>query len=441
MVQLPLQDWAPFYLVKPTMVMERVLPWPQLAITLVLALLAFAGALALALLARGALVTAFARRPSPRTRTVMILVLALAAWSITLLEPKIEPPPVELSGAVVGSAGPRVEIGWRRAIAGVPAAQVAQAIARDLAALQAWLGLGPLNDTLLVADAWSEPDEFNLDPGGPGQVVLRAALGDPALPLEELMATVRAVQILDRAPVYRWHEDRYWLLVGLTAWWEARANPAYAALLERRAQAAAAWLRHHGSSYEGALRLSARTQEQLGSCLNAALDARAVQLLADSLGEAGLRTLMRKAFAAADDDLPGMLATPGLERLLDEAGMPLSTLAARLEQSLAKPSDAAARPALPRLTVRAVALPGRMAELHYRLLNRPPGARVTLHYATLQPGSLRLYPVQTPPLPARDSGVLPATFVSGERVLMIGRAWDAGLGCHYHFDAIRQELP
>lgn len=444
-LQLPLGDWAPFYLIKQTMVLERQLPALQLAITLALAAAVFAAALALVLLARGALVTALARRPSARTQTVMVLLFMLGFWAMTLLAPKVEPPPVELANAVVSDAGPvapRVKIGWRRDIGGIGAAQAANTMARDLAALQAWLALPRLADTLLVADGWSEPDEFKLGHGAPGQVVVRAALGDPALSLHDLMAMMGTVQVLDQAPAYRWREDRFWLLPGLAAWRQARHNPAYAALLERRAQVAAAWLRRgaagQDSPLEAVLRQGAFTNERLGDCLNTALGARAVQLLADSLGEARLRDMMRQAFAPQQDDLAGMLRTRSLDRLLEEAGLPLPTLAARLDAALA---PAITPPASPRLTVQALALDGHLAELHYRLDQGPPGERVTINYLPLRPGEVRAWIEQAASAPARASGVLPATFVRGQHVLVYGKAWDPALGCHVHFGAVHQELP
>jgi hypothetical protein len=137
------------------------------------------------------------------------------------------------------------------------------------------------------------------------------------------------------------------------------------------------------------------------------------------------------------DDAAGMAAVRGADRLLMNAGYSVARVSAALERTLPR----AAAPAMPALQLHAVALRGAMVELRYRLINRPAGADLALHYRALRPAESVVAGEATAWAAAQDRGVLPATFVKGNRVLVFAQARDADLGCSYRFGAVRKELP
>jgi hypothetical protein len=435
--QLPIEDWAAFHLVKLTMVLERSqAPWWELGVTTALALGLLALSTAMAALARGALVIALARRPSARTRSLLALGFGILVGVAMLLEKRVDPPPLRMQEAAVSRSRPEVRIGWRHPIGGVPAAEVAARISRDLARMQEWLGLGELTETSLVADAWSDPARFRIGQGAPDQLVMHAALGHPDLPLRELEAALRRAHLVKQSPLYGWREDRTWLIAGFGLWWGTREDPALRALLERRALAAARWLKVYGVDTATALAHGATTREMLGECLSGALSWRALQVVADRLGPRRFQVLMRQALGEAlPDTLRGLFAIRASAALLEEAGLPPSQLAAALHQAL----PAGAGHAMPALRFDAAGLEGAMVELRYRMVNRPAGD-VTIHYRSLLPAESTVHDTAAWP-GAPDSGVLPATFVRGRHVLVFAEARDPDLGCTYRFGATRRELP
>lgn len=442
LLQMPSEDWPPFHLVKASMALERSqVPWRELGITVATALATLSIALGLALSAQGALVVALARRPSARTRTVLALLFGVMVLIATVLEKRRDPPPLEMQMAVASASLPRVEIGWLHQVGSMPAPEAAARISADLARMQAWLGMARLARTSLMLHSWGEAGDYTEVRGSPHHVVIRAALGHPDLPVRDLEATLRATHVLDQAPLYRWREDRQWLLTGFTLWWGAQEDAAFQTLLERRARAAADRLQADAANavdYAPSLRASASTDEALGSCLSDALSWRAVRILADDLGPERFRALMRAALAVPlADDLDGIASVRATDALLEAAGHSMNRVGATLGRVL--PPRALAP--LPALQVEARPLAGDMVELHYRASHLPAGADVALHYRPLRAAESIVSGAGTRWAALQASGVIPAVFTSGSRVLVFGQVRDRSLGCAYRFGAIRKELP
>ena len=433
-LQQPMTQWPPFLVAGEAMALEGVQPpWREIAITAAMAGGLLAAALLLALSARGALVVVLARRLSAGARTLLAFAFGAVFALSTLLEKRVPPQPFRLEQAVSSQAEPAVQVGWTGKVGGVAPGRLAESMSSDLAAMQGWLGLGRLAPLSLVPDAWREADDIGFGKAGRGQLVVRAALGAPDLALPQLQEMARIAQILDQSPAYDWREDRTWLLRGFSAWWQAERTEGYAALLQRRAAFAARLLHAHGLDPERALRQSETTDQLLGDCLGAAYAWRAMQVLHARLGAQGFQALMRAALAQhTTDDARSLLRASATADLLAQAGMPLAQLAQamRLAPLPAPPTTLQVQPAR---------LAGAMFELRYRILGAPPGSLV-LGYKTLQPGESSARPDATYRAGAA-SGVLPATFTGGSRVLVMAEAYDAGLACRYRIGAVRAALP
>ncbi|PQP00805.1 hypothetical protein C5614_04380 [Massilia phosphatilytica] len=439
-LQLPLREWPPLVLVRGDMVMETRLPWHELAITAALAAGLAAASLLLAFAARGALPVVLARPLSARARTLVAFVLAGVAGLSTLMEHRAAPPPFHLQQAVSSRSGPAVHVGWQGDVAGVAPAQLAERIAVDLAALRAWLGLGPLSQLSLVPDAWREPDEITFAQGSTRHLVIRAALGAPDLSLPQLQEVARAAHIVDQSPVQGWREDRSWLVWGFTGWWGAQQDRERRVLLQRRAAAAARLLATHGMDTRAALARPDTMDELLGDCLAAALSWRAVQTLHERLGPERFRNLMQAALAGPGaDDVRALVEARPSARLLAQAGLPLADLARAVDEALA-PAQDEALPAPAALRVAAVPQAGAMAALRYRVTDPAPDG-LSVRYKLLRPAESGVDPLTTLWAGGAASGVLPATFAGGTRVFVMADAPAPALGCRYRLGAVRVELP
>jgi hypothetical protein len=132
------------------------------------------------------------------------------------------------------------------------------------------------------------------------------------------------------------------------------------------------------------------------------------------------------------DDARSLLRVRASADLLAQAGMPLPQLAQAMQLApLPAPPTA--------LQVQPARLAGAMFELRYRILGAPP-AGLVLGYKTLHPGESSAAPDAAYRAGAA-SGVLPATFTGGSRVLVTAQAYDAGLACRYRIGAVREALP
>jgi hypothetical protein len=438
--QLPFREWAPVVLVRSDMVTEPHAPWRELALTGTLAAGLAGVSLLLALAARGALPVVLARPLSARTRTLVAFMLAGVAGLSTLMEHRAVPPPFRLEQAVSNKSGPAVHVGWQAPVAGIAPAQLAERIASDLAALQAWLGLGPLAQLSLVPDAWREPDEITFFQGSVHHLVIRAALGAPDLALAQLQEVARVAHIVDQSPVQGWREDRSWLVWGFTGWWGAERDGARRALLQRRAAAAARLLAVHGMDARTALARPDAMDELLGDCLATAWSWRAVQALHDRLGDARFHTLMRTALAGpAADDARALVGSRSTARLLEQAGLSVADLARDVDRALVAPPDGTT-PAPALLRVDAVPQAGAMAALRYRIAGAAP-AGLAVRYKLLRPMESSVDPLTTLWAGGAASGMLPATFAGGTRVFVMADAPDPALDCRYRLGAVRVELP
>ena len=447
-VQLPAGQWPPFFLVRETMVLEAENPpWRELAITFGVTLALLGAALALALAVQGALVLALARRLSARSRTLLAFAFGAVVSLGMLMDERTEPPPFSMQAAVSSPAYPAVNIGWHPPIQGIPAAQLAERISKDLGAMQQWLGMDTLPELSVVADAWREADYIELDEANDTHIVLRAALGDPMLPLARLEGTIRASQIAVHGPVYDWREDRAWLIWGFSMWWGAREDNARAAQLRERALAAASLLAAQGMSMAEALRASETSYELLGDCLDEGFTWHAVQTLHDSLGAVRFRALMRAALGEPHADRVQSLARIATtERLLTEAGLPLGELAAAMQRGLPLPAEAQsgdggpAQP-LPSLQVTSARLGGDVHELRYQVTGVPADSELSIRFKPLLPMESRVNRRDTLWAGSQRQGVLPATFAGGTRVLVTAEASEVRLGCRYRVGAVRKEVP
>jgi hypothetical protein len=432
-----LAHYPPLSLVLDELVLESAIPWSWIAVATALASGFAAVACLLAFAGRGALPLVLARPLSARTRTMVAFAIAGFAGLTTLLEHRTQAPPFQLEDAVSSRGEPAVRVGWRQDVAGMPAAQLAERIAVDLATVRDWLGLGRLAQTALVADVWREPDDVGFSSASGNQVVIRAALGAPEVSVAQLQETVRVAQIIDQAPIQRFREDRDWLLWGFSGWWGGPRDAARRALLGRRAAAAGRLLKAHGMDAGAALRQVGVANELLGDCLVDALAWRAVQSLHDRLGEARFRALMRTALAGpAGDDARALFGIRSTADLLAQAGYPLDELAQSVDQALVSSATAA----LPALRVQVVPQAGAMAALRYRVDGLlPPGLDV--RYTVLKPMDARPSTTDMQRVGGKAAGMIPATFARGTRVLVAAEAPDPDLQCPYRVGAVRVELP
>ena len=437
--QRPPAEWPPFLVAGEAMALFGAPPpWQEIGITAALALGLMGISLALAVSARGALAVVLARRMSSRARTLVAFAFGIVGALITLVEKRVPPPPFRLEQAVSSQGEPVVKVGWMGEVGGMAPARLAKEISTDLASMRAWLELRPLAPVSLVPDAWREAHEISFSKARPNQLLVRAALGAPELALPQLREMVRIGEILDQSPAYTWREDRTWLLRGFSAWWEADRTEGYAALLQRRANLAARLLRAYGMDDEAALRRADTTDELLGECLGSAWAWRAVQTLHDRLGPERYRRLMRAALGQPSfDDGRSLVRVAATAELLEQAGLPLRTLAQAMHQDLGQDRSTAPPSTL---QVQAARLAGTSAELRYRITGAAPSG-LTVRYKALRPAEPSVDPKTTWWAGATTSGVLPATFAAGTRVFVMAEAFDPALGCRYRLGAVRKELP
>jgi hypothetical protein len=460
-LQMAPGEWPPFMLVRDSAAVDAVLPsWRELGPSAGLALLFIGAALLLALGGRGALPVALARPMSARGRTAVALALAGLAGLSNVLERRTAPPAFRLQQVVSHPGPPAVHIGWLHDVGGVPPAVLAARIGADLADMQGWLGLGTpaqLAQVWLVPDAGHASDDFTLARGGPGNQIVRAALGAPDLDLRQLLAAVRAAELVDLSPVQAWREDRGWLLPGFAIWWgllhdggtddgAGAARDARRALLQARAAAAVRLLQAHGLDVDTALRRADTAEELLGDCLHDAFSWRAVQTLHDELGNSRFRALMRTALSGgAVNGIAALALASPTAGLLDEAGVPENALAGAVERDLAR-ELAGAPPPRPVLDVQPVPQGGGMVALRYRVTGPAPDAAavppgLSVYYKRLRPMEPKVGRMDAAWAGGAASGILPVTFPGGVRVLVMAEASDPRLACRYRLGSVRKALP
>lgn len=444
LAQLPIQQWPPLQLVSTSMPFEReAMPGQALWITGAITLVLVAAAFALALGFQGSWVVALSRRMSLREKVTTGAVLLSGLYLVFQIDSRKPKPPFTLQNAEVsGGMLPKVMVARVSGINNAAAANLATMVAIDLRELEQFLELVELPPVAVIPDATLDPDLFMAAelPDSDG-VVVSGALGVEGFDEAGLRAFVVA-QVLDwytRGHARR--EDRRWLLDGFSRWWVARDDPEQQQLLERRAVAAARLESAVSSTSAGVVLqewLGAR--ERLGECLGEALAWQATSLLANDLGEEGLRSVVRTSI--------GRRSQPGGLALLRQAEAPdAQSLSGSLFEAMRGEVAADTAQSAPTLdwSVRFEAAPmrGRTYELHYLVdaADAPTVLPFAVRYRRIGPWEGELSRAGLERVDALESGTLPTSFAQGERVFAAVEVRDPALACTVRLGARRLEVP
>jgi hypothetical protein len=450
--QLPIRQWPPFQLVSHAMPFEReAIPAQALWITGAITLVLVGAAFALALGFQGSWVVALSRRMTLREKVTTGAVLLSVLYVVFQIDSRKPKPPFSLQDAEVSGEGlPKVMVARVTGANRTAAAHLATAVATDLRELEEYLALSALPPVAVMPDASMDPDLFMAAelPDSDG-VVVSGALGAEGFDEPGLRAFIIA-QVLDwytRGHASR--EDRRWLLDGFSRWWIARDDPAQQQLLLRRSAAAARMEGFVDATSPGAtLQEWLGSRERLGDCLGEALAWRATALLASSIGEEGMRSVVRTLFGKRSP--PGTLALlvgHPVEEILRQAGaLGVQSLAAGLQQAVRGESAGESAPVDPLLhwSVRFEAAPmrGTAYELHY--LVDTPGTSTALPFSVrfkrIAPWEGELGRASLERVDALESGVLPTSFAQGERVFAAVEVRDPALACTVRLGAKRWEV-
>ncbi|MBD8528943.1 MULTISPECIES: ABC transporter permease subunit [unclassified Massilia] len=445
--QLAIENWAPFYLVQESMVYERqTLPLPAVLVTCAIGAALVAATLVLALAAEGSLVVALSRRMRPREKSAVTIGFLALLMAFTVIETRKPKPPFELAHAVRSARGPAVAVGLAGSADG--AQQLADALASDLARMQAFLGLRnppaltALPDDALDGDAFQRAVLPNAD-----GVVVRAAFTDSAFD----SAGFRAYAL---ASWMQWHsreraaeEERRWLLDGTAQWLVARDLPQQQEKLALRAAFAARLLQARPDGARRALNAWLGVREELGPCLADALAWRMVGSLAQHMGEPRFQALARSVLAERPPgDARASLLAPGFATLLARHGAPdQGILTQQFTQVFgaeqARLADTLDRIAIPQVYFSAQRMAGKAFEVHYRL--GPAAGEVapfSVLYLALGPWDGEIRPESLARVDSTRAGVLPASFARGTRLFTAVERREPLLGCSVRLAARRWEV-
>jgi ABC-type transport system involved in multi-copper enzyme maturation permease subunit len=371
--QVDVADWPPFYLVRESMVYERLaLPLSAVLTTCGIAAGLVAATFALALSAEGSLVVALSRRMRSREKSAVTIGFLALILVFTVIETRKPKPPFELARAVRSEGGPAVAVG-AAGPEGV-AQQLANALSSDLARMQAFLALSSppaltaLPDDALDGDAFQRAVLPNAD-----GVVVRAAFTNSAFDSEGFRAYALASWMQWYSRGRAAEESRRWLLDGTAQWLVARDLPQQQEKLALRAAFAARLLEARPDSARRAVHAWLSVREELGSCLADALAWRMVTSLAQQMGEPRFQALSRSVLAERPPgDARASLFAPGFATLLAQAGAPDQAMLARqfdklLDAERARLAGTLDRIAVPQAGFTAQRMAGKTFEVHYRM--------------------------------------------------------------------------
>ncbi len=445
--QLPIANWPPFYLVRESMIYERlVLPLQEILITCAVAAGLVAATFALALSAEGSLVVALSRRMRPREISAVTIGFLTVIMAISVIDARKPKPPYELARAVRSTSGPPVAVG----IAGPlePAQALANTLSSDLARMQSFLALRDppaltgLHDNALDGDAFQRAALPNAD-----GVVVRAAFTNSTFD----SAGFRAYAL---ASWMGWHsrglaaqEDRRWLLDGAAQWLVARDSPQRQEKLALRAAFGARLLQARPGGARRVVHEWLSVREELGPCLADALAWRMVASLAQDMGAPRFQALARSVLAERPSgDGYASLFAPDFPRLLAQSGAPDQAGLTRRFHALfgaeqARLGRALDGTSIPQARFSAQRMAGNTFEVHYRLTpsadEAPPFAVL---YVTLKPWDGEIPSESLARVDSTRAGVLPASFPRGTRLFTAVERREALLGCSVRLAAQRWEV-
>jgi hypothetical protein len=445
--QLDVGDWAPFYLVRESMVYERLaLPLSAVLTTCGVAVALVLATFALALSAEGSLVVALSRPMRSREKSAVTIGFLALIMAFTVIEARKPKPPFELARAVRSEGGPAVAVG----VAGPPGAaqQLANALSSDLARMQSFLALPAppaltaLPDDALDGDAFQRAVLPNAD-----GVVVRAAFTSSAFDSEGFRAYALASWMQWYSRGRAAEEERRWLLDGAAQWLVARDLPHRQQKLALRAAFAARLLRDRPDSARRAVYAWLGVREELGTCLADALAWRMAASLAQQMGEPRFQALSRSVLGERPPgDARASLFAPRFATLLAQAGAPdQATLARQLDEFLnagpAAMADTLDRIAVPQALFTAQRMTGNTFEVHYRMGpvsgETPP---FSVLYVSLGPWDGEIAPEALSRVDSTRAGVLPASFTRGTRLFTAVERREPLLGCSVRLAAQRWEV-
>lgn len=445
--QLAVSEWPPFYLIKESMVYERLqLPLTAVLITCGIAVALVAAAFTLALSAQGSLVVALSRRMSAREKsgvTIGSLLLLTMFGVIELRKPK---PAFKLQHAVHSEAGPAVAVG----ITGDPAQALtlANLVSSDLARLQSFLALPHAPELAVLPDDTLDGDAFQRAalPNADG-VVLRAAFTNSQFDREAFRSYALASWM-------QWYShgrlamgERRWLLDGAAQWLVARDLPQQQQKLALRAAFAARLLQVRQGNAGTAIGQWLTVREELGSCLSDALAWRMVASLAQQMGEQRFLALSRAALAAPPPDHAwASLFEPGFSELLAQAQAPDQAMLAQqfgrlFSAEQVRLATTLHQIAMPQVRFTARPMEGSTYEVHYQVgKDDGEGVPFSVRYLTLDPWDAELPAELLARVDATRTGVLPASFERGTRVFTAVERREPLLDCSVRLAAQRWEV-
>lgn len=432
--QEPVLSLPPLGLVAPSLVVEREpTPWAQLAITVAL-IAAFAACAAVLALAReGAWVAALAHRMSRREKVAVIVAATLPLSLVATLDARKPKPAFDLREAVRAKASALgLVVGVARAaqLSEADARALGSSLAGDLEEMGSWLKLSALPAVFVLPDASLDIDAYQrADLPDADGVVLKAPLGRLGFQAADfrVFAVHEVLTWYARARNHR--EARHWLLDGYSAWWVARQDPAFRALLEGRADAAT----HLVPLDARALVRWGETQERLGDCLGTAFAYRGVSRL---MQQPGAQELLREVLGARPmNDIRAAL----------RAGAVDAKLAAALAEALRDaPQVLGPAPKLLGWKARYDARPvgARLYEVEFVVLRPDAEAKApfSVRYDTLDPWTAEVGWLLER-VDATGDGYLPVTPIEGTRLFTAVEKYDVDLQCTVRIGARRWVVP
>jgi hypothetical protein len=449
--QVPPQQWPPALLVSAAMPFERELA-PVHALWLTGAMTAglIGATFMLALGFQGSWVVALARRMSLREKIVVTAVFISVIYAMVLLEDRKPKPAFTVQNGVSSSPGlPRVMVARAEGVSQEAARSLAQRLATDLQSAQEYLALDKLQVVAVLPDASIDAELFLVAdlPDSDG-VVVRGAVGAARFD-ETAFRAFTLQQVLDWYSKGRAsRESRRWLLDGFPRWYIVRNDAAQRELLTLRSVAALQALEAGEHGLAQALRHWLTTREQLGDCLGDALAWRVLEWLSASLDEERFQQLARTVLGQRPSTgIRAYLSEKPMDSLLQSAGAPMiETLAAQLQKAIQADGEANVNrlPLAPQWSakIEAVSMRGALFELRHSLTvagaEHPPPYAV--RYLRVGPWDGELNRASMNRTDATAPGVLPASFVRGERLFTAVEMFSPQLQCTLRLDARRWQV-
>ncbi|MEO8314002.1 MAG: ABC transporter permease [Pseudomonadota bacterium] len=446
--QTPFQQWPPLQLMSKAMPFEREqLPVQALWLTIAMTAGLIAATFTLALGFQGSWVVALARRMSLREKIVVVAAFISITYVIMMVEDRKPKPPFSVQDGVTSSSDlPRVMVARSEGLSTQGAMGLARRLGTELQALREYLAIDQLPVVAVLPDASIDSDVFLVAelPDSDG-VVVRGAAGAEHFD-EAGFRAFTLQQVLD------WHsrgrssrEPRRWLLEGFSRWRIAHDDAAQRDLLIARAAAALQIIESSEAGLGQSLRHWLTTRERLGDCLGDALAWRATELLSTSLGEEGFRKLAHAALGTRPtSDIRAFIFEVPVDELLRSVGAPtLEALAGNLQRTIHAESagEADRIPSMQRWSVKFESVPmrGSIFELRHAVMGAgiEPPPPYAVRYLRLGPWEGELARASMERVDATGPGVLPASFVRGERVFTAVEMHSPQLQCTLRLGARR----